>query len=128
VVSLDQLLSSTLLSRLQELVAEEPDAVVSLIDDQLRLVWADDAGALATYARQPGDYEGELATSFVDPLQVPTFEAAVRTALAGETSRFEGRASAGDGTWRQVASVMWPTVDRRHVVTVSVVTEERESS
>jgi len=128
VASLDQLLSSTLLARLQELIAEEPDAVVSLIDADLCLVWVDEIGAVHTYARKPAEYEGRPAVSFVDPLQAVSFATALRTALAGETTRFAGRASAGDGRWLQVSSIMWPTVDRQHVVTISVVTDPSGAS
>jgi hypothetical protein len=128
VASLDELLSSTLLTRLQALIAEEPDAVVGLIDAEFRAVWADEAGALDVYGRVPSDYEGRPAADFLDPTQVPCFESAVRAALAGETARFEGRVTAGDGNWRFVRTVMWPTVDRQHVVTVSVVVDLPEDS
>jgi hypothetical protein len=126
VASLDELLSSTMLTRIQALIAEEPDAVVSLIDAEFRVVWADEAGALDVYGRVPADYEGQPAASFIDPVQVPTFLAALRTALAGGTARFDGRAVASDGSWRTMQSLLWPTVDGQHVVTISVISETSE--
>jgi hypothetical protein len=128
VASLDELLSSTMLTRIQALIAEEPDAVVSLIDAEYRVVWADEGGALATYGRVPSAYEGQPAASFIDPAHVPSFIAAVNAALAGETARFDGRVLADDGTWRDAQNLMWPTVDGGYVVSLSVVSEPPAAS
>lgn len=122
-VSINELLSSTMLTRIQALIAEEPDAVVSILDADYRIVWADEASALEVYGRKQSDYTGQPAASFVDPARVPSFLAAVRAALAGDTSRFDGRARASDGTWRTTQNLMWPTVDGRHVVNISITSD-----
>lgn len=118
---LDAALDGAMMQRLRAVLAEQPDAVVSLHGRDHALVWADEEQARAVYGRARDDYQGREPDQFMPEPDASRFAAALDDALAGSTVEFRGRAFRGDGIEVAVRTVLWPTPGGDHVVAVSVV-------
>ncbi|MCC5947098.1 MAG: PAS domain-containing protein [Nitriliruptoraceae bacterium] len=118
---LHTLLDSAMMRRLQQLLDREPQAIVSLVDPDHRIVWADEARAEAIYGRRSTDYESQPIDAFLPAPEAERFRAAIQTAFAGHTATYAGATLAADGSTRRARTVLWPTSDHRFVVVISLV-------
>lgn len=117
--SLDDVLSAQALARLQDLLAERDDVILSLVAADHRLLWATVPGSRTLYGRDPAEVVGVAARELVHPDDVDLLERSLTLALAGETASCRVRAPDATGTLQPVRLVLWPTRDRDHVVVIT---------
>lgn len=121
---LDGLLADSAMVRLRAVLEDRPDAVLSLTAPDLTVLWAATRGAEGVYKRGPAEYEGASTRDFVHPDDLGRWEAAMKHALSGAATGFDGRALDSEGGWVHVRSYLWPTRGRDAVVSITVVAEE----
>jgi PAS domain S-box-containing protein len=105
-------------ARYQALVANLPHVIVSLYDEDLRLVLME-GGHLAQRDLRREDFEGRRLTEFMDPATAAAFEPRMRAALAGDPQAFEFT-SPLDGIIYEVHAVPLRGEDERVMGAVSV--------
>lgn len=106
-IDLTDLLSEPAARSLAEMLGDREDATISLTTLDGRVLWATSAGATAMYRRRLEEFAGRDATSFIHPDAVRSYEHALARANDGETVRWRGRVSTGDGEWLDVTTVLW---------------------
>jgi hypothetical protein len=117
---LEALLSKAEVERLRGVLEDREDAVLSLVSEDLCILWATRPGALGMFGREQDTYQGVDARRFLHPDEVPEWERAMARAFAGATVRWEGRALAEDGVWLRVCSLMWRTQAGNEILAVTL--------
>jgi PAS domain S-box-containing protein len=116
---LELLLSRAEVERLRAILEERDDAVLSLVAEDMTLLWATRPGSQAVFGRAEEQYQGKDARSFIHPDEVREWERGFRRALDGATVRWEGRAMTESGAWVGVRSLMWRTQSGREILGVT---------
>lgn len=95
------------LARLVEVVGTREDAIVSLLDSELRLLWASPLGSENLFGRVPSEFEGRDSVEFVHPSDRLLYLEGYNRAARGETASWQVRALSADGQYRDVRTVAW---------------------
>ncbi|MFP4311900.1 MAG: hypothetical protein ACLFS9_07970 [Nitriliruptoraceae bacterium] len=120
---LQPLLSAVAFRHLEGLLAERGDALVAMLDDDLRSLWALEVGGGSIAQVWPGLEQGiDLRRMLLDR-DLGRFEAAMEAARRGESVEFRGAAHTGAGQEALVRTVLWAAEDGSGVVTVTTVDE-----
>lgn len=104
---LDDLLDDEGVRRVRELLADRPDAVVSLLDADGRMLWLSEPGSRGMFGRTPDAVEGQTALDYIHPDDRHRTRDHYAKALAGDTVRWSARALDAEGRWRAVTTVAW---------------------
>jgi PAS domain S-box-containing protein len=106
--TLDELVTSSSIDRLREIVRDREDAVVSLLDPDLNLVWVSRPGARAIFGHDPMPFEGRSSFEFIHPDDAERAREALTRAANGETTDYRSRAKApGENDWIPLRTVCW---------------------
>jgi hypothetical protein len=116
---LERLLSRAEVERLRGILEERDDAVLSLVADDMTLLWANRPGSQGVFGRAEEQYQGKDARSFIHADDVREWERGFRRAFDGATVRWEGRALAESGAWVTVRTIMWRTQSGAEILSVT---------
>ena len=105
--ALTDMLATDAVRRVRAVLAERPDAIVTLGDTAGHLLWASAPGTEGLFGRAPESIQGNTRFDYVHPDDVGRARRAFTRALEGETVRYQLRARTADGAWRHVTSVSW---------------------
>jgi PAS domain S-box-containing protein len=89
-------------ARYRALVENLPDTVITLFDEDLRMLVVEGSG-LDRLARTPGELEGRRLSEVLGPSHMARIEPHYRAALAGETRSFDAASDAETTWWIQVS-------------------------
>ncbi|MFP4149097.1 MAG: hypothetical protein ACLFUG_00020 [Nitriliruptoraceae bacterium] len=118
---LQPLLSAVAFRHLEGLLAERGDALVAMLDDDLRSRWALEVGGGSIAEVWPGLEQGiDLRRMLLDR-DLGRFEAAMDAARRGESVEFRGAAHTGGGQEALIRTVLWAAEDGSGVVSVTTV-------
>ena len=123
---LDDVLDDEVVRRVREVLADRPDAIVTLGDAQGRLRWASAPGTQGMFGRTPPQVEGHSRWDFVHPDDVARARRGFARALEGDTVSYTIRARADDGSWVAVTSVAWAVASPWGLAVLAITTAEGE--
>lgn len=105
---LDEYLAEDSVLRLRAVVEGREDVIVSLVDEDLRMLWASPLGSRSMFGREQADFEGMPAIDFVHPGDRADFRERYAKVAKGEALSWVVRALDAAGNYQRVRTVVWP--------------------
>lgn len=105
--ALDQILEMPDIRRVQEMLADRRDAVVTVGDVEGRLLWASEAGSTDLFGRIPATFTGHNRFDYVHPDDVEHARRGFERAAARETVEYVIRARTAEDEWKWISTVAW---------------------
>lgn len=116
----EQVLHRAEIHNVRRLFEDVDVAVVTVADEDGRILWASTLGSGGVFGTDPADFVGTSRFDHVHPDDVDAVRRAYSEAVRGDTARYVLRARTVDGDWRSVSEVAWPVEGPEGRVIVSL--------
>lgn len=129
---LELLVGEQTFEQLRRIVEERDDAVVSVLDREMHMLWVTRRGTRELFGRHPEEFEGDRTIDYTHPDDRDRVLAAHQRAADGERTDISYRTCAYvGGPWYRVRTIKWAVdgagTDRPLIVAVTVRVDEEDA-
>lgn len=106
-IHLGEVLNLASVERVRTMLGDRPDAIVTVVDPEGRMLFGSEPGSVEMFGRTPDMYEDTFVWDYIHESDASHVRRQYDRALEGEAVRYTVRAIAADGSWHPVTCVSW---------------------